>query len=272
MKLKLSIHNGLGDVVKLFPFINELLLNDYDITLQTCWPNHPLVKYFFNDKIKYENWDNHWYHHYDERFSKVINLNFLYEFNNICTWYNFDNERPMGIYPVIAYLFRYNGIDRHHFFPKELSPSYTFKKVRDFTDGVYIFTKSTAGNRTLPDELVNKLIKHYEDNDQVRINHEFTDTAIMAHIINNAKFVITVDSGPLHIAEACQTPYHALLTVNGYQKFMQYYKFGEYTYSSIDCSPCNWHHNSCLKFGLTNYECQNGFSFEFLKDLIDSKL
>ena len=99
--IKLSIHNGIGDIVKLFPFVNELI-KYFEITIQTVEYNHSLITYFFKDKIKLERWENHWYHNNDERYDYVINLNHLYKFNDVCTWQDFVKYLPMGIHPVIC--------------------------------------------------------------------------------------------------------------------------------------------------------------------------
>lgn len=272
MKIKLSLHNGIGDVVKLFPFVHTLVKNGYDVTYQTCWPNHQLINYFFKGKISIEHWHDRWYHVIDERFDKVINLNHLYQFNDICEWYNFTEHSKMGIYPVIGYMFRVNGIERGHFWPEDLSPSYMNDNPKEETDHIYVFTKSTAGNRTLPDKVVDKLKECYSDIQRVKIDPEFEHKGFLALAINNAKFVVTVDSGPLHIAEACRTPYHALMTINGYDKFLKFYKYGEYTYPNLPCAPCNWHFDTCKEFGDKNYKCQDWFSFDFIKNIIDSKL
>jgi ADP-heptose:LPS heptosyltransferase len=180
-------------------------------------------------------------------------------------------------------MFRYNGMVREDYFPdsdkgikfeniKFLTPSYNFDIEKQYKDGIYLFLKSTAKNRTIPENITNKLIDHYSQNEQVRINHTFDNLGIMAHIINNARFVITTDTGPLHVSEALKTPYHALMTNMGPQKFLKYYKYGTYTQSPLSCSPCNWNQKNCILYGEEKSECQNYFSFEFLKDLIDSKL
>lgn len=272
MLIKLSIHNGLGDIVKLFPFVQTLLLNEYKVTIQTCDYNHDFIRYFFNDKVELEDWVNHWYHTQDERYNKVINLNHLYRLNDACTWGDFDKHLNMGIHPLICYEFLRNGFIKKNFFPKEFTPSYLFDLKKEQNKNIIIFTKSTAGNRTLKESLVAELSEKYKDHKNVIINPLYDNKKDLAININNAKFVLTVDSGPLHISEACKTKYHALLTVNSYNKFMKYYHHGTYSYSGIECGPCNFHGNHCLEYGNKNYKCQDMFKIEDLVKIIDEQL
>lgn len=272
MNIKISIHNGIGDIVKLFPYIQTLLLKEHKVTLQTVKYNHDLIKFFFDEKIVLEEWYNHWFHTQDERYDRVVNLNHLYGFNDVCVWKDFGEFKSMGIDPLICYEFLKVGLKKKDFLPEELSPSYLIDIKKEETSDIILFTKSTAGNRTLNEKLVENLSKRYKDCKNIIIDPEYDNTRELAYNINNAKFVITMDTGPLHISEACKTKYHALLTIFSHNKFMKYYQHGTYSYPSIECSPCDFHHNYCHKFGDSNYKCQDNFKFKKLVDIIDKQM
>jgi hypothetical protein len=51
-KIIISLHGGMGDVIKTFPFINQLLKRNFNVTLQTKKYFYPLVNFFLMIKFK----------------------------------------------------------------------------------------------------------------------------------------------------------------------------------------------------------------------------
>lgn len=59
MKILISLHNGIGDLIITFPILKHLLSLGYDITYETVDYNFGLVEYFFGDNVKLIEYKNH---------------------------------------------------------------------------------------------------------------------------------------------------------------------------------------------------------------------
>lgn len=271
-KIIISLHNGLGDLVMTFPFINILLKSQYEITFDTCSYNHDFLRYFFKDKLQYSTFnDTSWNKFYDPNYNIVCNLNRLYKLNETANNFKIERLRNVGIYPVILTLLLTYGIPESDCTPDNFNPG-IFNIEKQKNNKLLLFFQSTAGNRALDTKIVEQLRLEFEKYENVIINPQFENKFILCEEINNAKFVLTMDSGPLHISEALKTPYHGLLTINDFNQFGIHYNYGVFTTSSVNCSPCNIHINKCIKFGDKNYVCQSGFDINYLKQLIYNNL
>lgn len=279
-KVLVSLHNGIGDLIITFPIIQHLLSLDYDITYETVRNNFDLIEYFFKDKIqtieykdnidpskKYLNKTSD-----ESLYDFVVNLNNMYLLNDISHYYYKDpHAKQINRQILINFLF-INAYIKD--VPHDLDMSRHFDTFKYQTDNIIVFTQSkSAENRKIHYDLVCKLTNHYKCNTNVIIDPKYNNLKELCQNINDAKLVITVDTGTLHISEILKTNWVGLFTNFGENVLTKYYKYGiKIIQSNVPCSPCNYHGGGCNRNIDNQFNCIYGFNFESIVDVIDKNL
>jgi hypothetical protein len=273
-KVLVSLHNGIGDLVITFPIIKHLMSIAFDITYETVQNNFSLIEYFFGDDVKCIPYTDHTDPHkkYIGQFDYIVNLNNMYLLNDISHYYYKDNHaKQINRQVLVNFMFVNSYIND---IPKDLDMSSRFDIQKQQNDKVLIFTQSkSAENRKIYYELVCKLKDHYKHNNRVIFDPIYSSVKELCQCINNASLVITVDTGPLHVAEILKTDWVGLFTNLGKPVLTKYYKYGKNVIqSSVPCSPCNYHGGGCDRNTDNQFNCTYGFSFESIVDVIDESL
>lgn len=261
-KLLISLHNGVGDLVITFPFIFHLLKSDqHEITYETVEYNFSILDYFFGDKIKKIPYTSHEITQLEDRkkYDYVVDLNRLYDLNYISNFfYNDAHGKLVNRQLLVAFLFRYNRVFD---VPETLSMSGYVTPPPNRTNDILLFTTSRgAGNRKLSDDIV-KNLKNSLSDDSFIFNPHCENLYELCEKIRVAKLVVTVDTGPLHIAELLGTKWIGLLTNNDKEIITKYYENGVHVLKSkAPCSPCNYHGVGCKLNKNDQYDCTEGFS------------
>jgi len=279
-KVLVSLHNGIGDLVITFPIIQHLLLFGYKITYETVRNNFDLIEYFFEDKIqkipyiddidpskKYLKRTTD-----DALYDYVINLNRMYELNEISHYYyNDSHAKQINRQILVNFLFVNSYLID---VPRDLDMSRHFNIPKRKNNNIILFTQSKAAeNRKIYYDLVCKLTEHYRNNNNVIIDPKYSNIKELCQQINDSKLIITVDTGTLHIAEILKTNWIGLLTNFEKNVLTKYYKYGQQIIqSNAPCSPCNYHGGGCDRNTDNQFNCTYGFSFESIVDVIDKNL
>ena len=100
----------------------------------------------------------------------------------------------------------------------------------------------------------------YKDRNDVIIDPHYSNLYELCGSINNAKLVVTVDTGTLHLSEILSTPWIGLFTNNCENILSKYYTHNRSIIkSNIACSPCNYHGGGCPRNNDNEFNCINGF-------------
>jgi len=270
IKVLISRHNGIGDIIMSIPFIFGLPSSEYDVTYETVEENFSLINYLIpNLKLKklteipFED-----YRVIQNGYDVLINLNRSILHNCMC-WQYMDVDGLKSNQQVLyAFIVSLHGLP----VPINLSPSAYIHKEKHPTNKILIFTKSTINNRSLSRRITDRL-EELCDNKQIFLNPWFDTKSKLAEEINNAKFVISVDTGTLHLAEALSTKWIGLYTNMSGITRVKYYKHGEIIQSSAECSPCNFHgfREMCITKD-NKIECTYGFDVSFLINKIKENI
>lgn len=283
-RLLISLHNGAGDLVITFPFVAHLLSKGYDITYETVKTNFSLIQYFFKDSVKIINYTES--PNPLERFIKiksddvlfnsersydyVVNLNNMYYLNEISHHlYDDKHAKMLNRQILVAFLFKNSYIMD---IPSSLIMSNYFKFEKKTNNKILIFTYSKAAeNRKLNPKIVEDLMLHYKNNEDVIINPIYRNLYDLCDNINNAKLVVTVDTAPLHISEILSTPWIGMLTNNSDDIISKYYIYKkDIIMSNVKCSPCNYHGGGCAKNTNYEYNCIYGFDLTTIVEKINN--
>jgi ADP-heptose:LPS heptosyltransferase len=265
----ISLHNGLGDIIMTFPFLFELLKSGYDVTFETTKDKMEWLQYMVPElKVKellvidvYSDCRT-----FEPGFDILINLNRMMFCNTAAYVLNDQIAMKLNQQVLLAMLFNLHGLP----FPTELSPSAYIHKEKHPTDKILVFAKSKKYNRTVSKEILIELEKIC-DNKRIFLNPQYENYIKFTEEVNNAKFVLSVDTGALHLAEALSTKWFGLFTNMGGYTRTKYYKHGSYIQSNVVCSPCNSHgriphggDDVCKLDNQNQYTCVSGFDVNFI--------
>lgn len=276
-KILISLHNGSGDLVQTFPFVEHLLRQNHDISYETVSVNFDLIRYFFSDTIRcieYTESPNpidRFVHRQmkDSNYDYIVNLNNMYYLNEIAHHlYSDSHAKNLNRQVLISFLFANSYLMD---LPKSLSPSLYFKIKKVPTNKILIFTYSkSAENRKLYEPYTNQLVEFYKNEPNVLVNPRFNNLYDLSENINNAKLVVTVDTAPLHISEILSTPWIGLLTNNSQNILTKYYQHGLNVISSnVQCAPCNYHGGGCKRNENYEFDCIGGFNVKSIIDEVE---
>lgn len=269
-KVLISLHNGIGDLIITFPIINHLLHLDYEITYETVVYNFDLIEYFFDKRIKcieYTN-DSDPYKKYNNLYDFVVNLNNMYLLNHISHYYyKDDHAKRLNRQILTNFLFIHSYLKD---IPKDLDMSRHFNISKVSNDNILFFTHSrSAENRKIYYELECELEKYYKDNKHVILNPKYSSLKELCENINNARLVVTVDTGTLHIAEILKTNWIGLFTNQSEDILTKYYKYGKQIIkSTTSCAPCNYHGGGCVRNESGEFNCIYGFDLHTIVDAV----
>lgn len=280
MKILISLHNGIGDLIITFPILKHLLSLGYDITYETVDYNFGLVEYFFGDNVKlieYKNHEDPVKKHIkkssdDQLYDFVVNLNNLYKLNYISHYYyKDDHAKQLNRQILLSFLFVNAYVTD---IPKDLNLSSRFAIQKYPNNNILVFTQSrSAENRKIHYDLVCQLKEHYKLNSSILFDPKYDSLKDLCENINNAKLVITVDTGTLHIAEILKTNWIGLFTNLGEHVLTKYYNYGkQIVQSNVGCSPCNYHGGACQRNVDNQFNCIYGFDFQSIVNIIDKNL
>jgi len=265
-RLLISLHNGIGDIISILPFIDKLQSN-YKITFETVKRNFEILDYFFHDYSieQIEFTENSFYNFSSPSFDYVLNLNSLYHLNDIATFHNDEHLKKVPIQMFILGEMMRIGLYSRENIPTDFSPSTCVHNRVNKNDNILIFTRSSAENRMLGNNITFKLKTYYDKYVNVKINPRYENVYTLIKEIHASKHVFSVDSGPVHISESTQTPWTCFLTNNSYNRLFKYYKYGDYIHSSVSCSPCNHHGgHGCNRNVDGGFDCVDGFDSNLL--------
>jgi ADP-heptose:LPS heptosyltransferase len=267
-KILISRHNGIGDIVMSIPFIFGLPTNEYDITFETNENNFKLIQYLIPN-LKLKNIMVSPFNDYritEEGYDILINLNRTIVCNSVSWVYKDLDALQLNQQILNYFIFALRGLPT----PIELSPSAYIHKEKFPTNKILIFLNGSIANRTIGKKITSDIEKIC-DNKRIFLNPRYDNLQTLAEEINNAKFVLSVDTGTLHLAEALSTKWFGLFTTMNGSSRVKYYKHGSYIQSNVKCSPCNNHAacgQNCIIHPETGFDCVNGFDSEFLIDKI----
>lgn len=269
-KVLVSLNNGIGDLIITFPIVNHLLSLGYDITYETVSYNFDLIEYFFDKRIKCIEYTNSSdpYKRHNGLYNFVVNLNNMYLLNDISHYYYKDDHAKRLNRQILANFLFINSylLD----IPKDLDMSRHFDILKVPNDNILFFTHSrSAENRKIYYELVCELENHYKDNKNIILNPTYNNLKELCENINNAKLVVTVDTGTLHIAEILKTNWIGLFTNQSEDVLTKYYKYGKQIIrSTVPCAPCNYHGGGCTRNKNKEFNCIYGFDLNTIVDTV----
>ena len=269
-KVLISRHNGIGDIIMTIPFVLGLSSNEYDVTYETIEENFGFIKYLIpNLKLKLLSVPSVYTdcRAVEDGYDILVNLNRLMEGNNLAFRYQDVEGLALNQQILTAIIFTLHGLPT----PFELSPSAYIHKEKHPTNKILIFTNSTNSNRSVSKRILGELEKVC-NNRQIFLNPKYESLIVLAEEINNAKFVMSVDTGPLHLAEALSTKWFGLYTNMSGITRVKYYKYGEFIQSKAECAPCNYHAKNCRCSIELPFECTDGFDVNFLVNKIGENI
>jgi hypothetical protein len=273
IKVLVSRKNAIGDIVMAIPVLGRLLIdNRYDLTFETAEENFGLMQYLMPLlKLKRTVVEPHEdFRAVEEGYDILVNLNRTILHNCLCCQYKNFEGIDLDQHILYAFIAAMRGLP----VPDHLSPSDYINKKKYPTNKVLIFARGSAQNRRLGDNIIKKLEKIC-DNKQIFIDPKYSDRAKLAEEINNAKFVMSVDTGPLYLAEALSTKWFGLYTNNNGVSRAKYYKYGTYIQSNAKCSPCHNHaklNDICIPDPIKGFDCTHGFDVNFLINKIKENI
>ena len=266
----ISIHNGIGDLILTFPFIDYLLKNNYEVTFETVTYNFDLVKYFFNETVNLIPYTNQLdYLEKYKQYDYVVNLNNMYRLNDISKDFKDKHAMQLNRQILISFLFLNSNIKD---IPMSLSLSEPFKFNKNASNQILFFSNSrSADNRKINDITLDNIKLFYKDRNDVIIDPRYSNLYELCEAINNAKLVVTVDTGTLHLSEILSTPWVGLYTNNSENILSKYYIHNKYIIkSTVPCSPCNYHGGGCAKNINNEFECINGFDSNQIISVVEN--
>lgn len=266
----ISIHNGIGDLILTFPFIDYLLKNNYEVTFETVTYNFDLVKYFFNETVNLIPYTNQLdYLEKYKQYDYVVNLNNMYRLNDISKDFKDKHAMQLNRQILMSFLFLNSNIKD---IPMSLSLSEPFKFNKNASNQILFFSNSrSADNRKINDITLDNIKLFYKDRNDVIIDPRYSNLYELCEAINNAKLVVTVDTGTLHLSEILSTPWVGLYTNNSENILSKYYIHNKYIIkSTIPCSPCNYHGGGCAKNINNEFECINGFDSNQIISVVEN--
>ena len=255
----ISLHNGIGDLVLTFPHIKNLLDKNYNITFETVHYNFDLIKYFFNENVNLIPYTNRLNClEKCKQYDYVVNLNNMYLLNDIANQFRDDHAKQLNRQLLVYFLFRNSYIN-------DLSPTLKlsdyFKFEKHPSNQTLFFSNSRfAENRKINEFTLNNIKKFYKYRSDVLIDPKYSNLHELCKSINNAKLVVTVDTGTLHLSEILSTPWIGLFTNNNENILSKYYIHQKSIIkSNVPCAPCNYHGGGCSRNDNNEFECINGF-------------
>lgn len=266
MKICFSRHNGIGDICMMYPFVEYLRLNGHDIYFETMYDNFEIFKFLKSEinLIKYSRnpyTDNRLI---DNNFDVFLNFNNFPE--NINDFYFWDKKdhymKNLNQQDLYALIIKYNRLP----IPIDFSVNAIDSKNKK-NDKIYLFTNSTSDSRSIDDDVITVIKNIIPD---IIINPIFNSKYELCDAIYNCKFLIGVDSGPLHLAELLNTNHIGLITNMSIYSRYKYYKYGTYFQSIETCSPCNHHGAHCDN--RLKYNCCKNFDIEKLTNKINERI
>lgn len=266
----ISIHNGIGDLILTFPFIDYLLKNNYEVTFETVTYNFELVKYFFNETVNLIPYTNQLdYLEKYKQYDYVVNLNNMYRLNDISKDFKDKHAMQLNRQILMSFLFLNSNIKD---IPMSLSLSEPFKFNKNASNQILFFSNSrSADNRKINDITLDNIKLFYKDRNDVIIDPRYSNLYELCEAINNAKLVVTVDTGTLHLSEILSTPWVGLYTNNSENILSKYYIHNKYIIkSTVPCSPCNYHGGGCAKNNNNEFECINGFDSNQIISIVEN--
>lgn len=266
----ISIHNGIGDLILTFPFIDYLLKNNYEVTFETVTYNFELVKYFFNETVNLIPYTNQLdYLEKYKQYDYVVNLNNMYRLNDISNHFKDKHAMQLNRQILMSFLFLNSNIKD---IPMSLSLSEPFKFNKNPSNQILFFSNSrSADNRKINDITLDNIKSFYKGRIDVIIDPRYSNLYELCEAINNAKLVVTVDTGTLHLSEILSTPWVGLYTNNSENILSKYYIHNKYIIkSTVPCSPCNYHGGGCAKNNNNEFECINGFDSNQIISIVEN--
>lgn len=266
----ISLHNGIGDLILTFPHVKNLLDKSYNITFETVPYNFDLIKYFFNENVNLIPYTNQL--NYLEKYKQydyVVNLNNMYLLNDISNQFRDDHAKQLNRQILMSFLFLNSNIKD---IPVSLSLSEPFKFNKNPSNQILFFSNSrSADNRKINDITLDNIKSFYKGIIDVIIDPRYSNLYELCEGINNAKLVVTVDTGTLHLSEILSTPWIGLYTNNSENILSKYYIHNKYIIkSTVPCSPCNYHGGGCAKNNNNEFECVNGFDSNQIISIVEN--
>jgi hypothetical protein len=255
MRILIARHNGLGDMVMLFPFIGTYLAAGHQVTVETHPRNHEFLRWVF-PSVQTLACTCDPYTDFRQRqhgFDVLLNYNRLELIDGL--------YRDLGL-PALNWQLQCLAIALQAGLPRvaDLSPSayvdYPVKKVRG---SVMVFTRSTHHSRTMGPSVVDQLRQKYPN---ATIDPEYETQVGLAEHIAHADLVIGMDSGAIHVAEAFKTRWVCLHTTFDEASRHQFYKHGVCHQSDHTSSPC-YAHDGC---GFCGGACPSEFNIKELSN------
>jgi ADP-heptose:LPS heptosyltransferase len=266
----ISLHNGIGDLILTFPYIKNLLDKSYNITFETVSYNFDLIKYFFNENVNLIPYTNHLdYLEKYKQYDYVVNLNNMYRLNDISNHFKDKHAMQLNRQILMSFLFLNSNIKD---IPMSLSLSEPFKFNKNPSNQILFFSNSrSADNRKINDITLDNIKSFYKDRIDVIIDPRYSNLYELCEAINNAKLVVTVDTGTLHLSEILSTHWVGLYTNNSENILSKYYIHNKYIIkSTVPCSPCNYHGGGCAKNNNNEFECINGFDSNQIISIVEN--
>jgi len=266
----ISLHNGLGDLILTFPYVNHLLAKNYIVTFETVTYNFDLIKYFFNESVNLIPYTHSLdYSQKYKQYDYVVNLNNIYRFNDMSKKFKDKHAMELNRQILVMFLFLNSHIRD---VPNSLSLSNPFKIKKTLTNQILFFSNSrSADNRKINQLTLDNIKKFYKDRNDIIIDPRYSNLYELCEAINNAKLVVTVDTGTLHLSEILSTPWIGLFTNNCENILSKYYVHNKYIIkSNVHCSPCNYHGGGCDKNTNGEFECINGFDSTHIISTIEN--
>lgn len=134
-KTLVSLHNGIGDLIITFSFVDHLLQCGYCVDYETVDKNFPLLNYFFNKNVKPIQYKTANRNEYDY----IVDLNNAYSLNELSHFYKDDHAKTLNRQLLMAFLFKNANIKD---LPQTFNMSASFKFPKDKTNNVLLFTRS----------------------------------------------------------------------------------------------------------------------------------
>jgi hypothetical protein len=242
MKILISRHNGLGDIVMAVPYVGNFLKLGYQVTFECVDAHWPWLQKLLPG-VQCKNLDVDPYSDYRQvhhQYDHFLNFNrceqqdgFAIELRRI-----YPKTQPVNMQYLYGIMCRLRGLHT----PRELSPSkWVMRPGTLRTGSPVIFTKSTSPTRTMGATLLEKLREAFPT---AEVDPTYPNKLALIEAMGHAPWMIGMDSGAIHVAEMMGTPWVCLHTTFDHPSRHQFYVHGTSIQSSKPMSPC-YEHGGC---------------------------
>lgn len=238
MKILITRHNGIGDVIAAMPLAMHFAHSWHEVEFHTVHNNHPIINALYPE-IKTGDLHHDPGHRTPkaEGFDRFINLD---RFEPIDRYFVDIKHQHINIQAMYGILALQAGFDDSDL-PVELSPSVYTNYQRPKNNELLIFSESTHESRGIDPAIVDQIVALKSKDYTVVVNPKYDSKLQLLQAIASAQQVIGCDSGPIHLAEATKTPWTCFHTTFDNYTRHKYYHYGKVKESYIECSPCHSH-------------------------------